>query len=401
MMLLRWLFLILGLCILLSAGMLSLLRQQPLRHEWLTYTQFNMLSLPSLHRLDVQTGQAEILLEGHTGRPLWSEEGGEVIFDIPDYQAQVTTFHQVSLATGRVEWEVVMPNVMDTLSLGGYPQRGETWLYYTKYTTMTEFDIYRQRLNPDSLAEQLTNANFNILYDISPDTQWLAIISGAESGTADLFLLRSDGTEMRRLTDTPAYHEAYPVFSPDGRWVAFTCFDQNTYALCKLPVEGSDATTSPTILAYIPFNYEWIGWSPDGKWLAYYVTQFGGMRILISPAETGTPLEPRVFSQIPNHYYAEFLWSKDSQSLYFLLGDYATNGRDLYRQGIEANSVEQNLTNSLGDYKMNLTLWPFRGFAIDPRGLLMLGVVLVGIGTLPYEWLRGVHFSGFVGKAMI
>lgn len=53
----------------------------------------------------------------------------------------------------------------------------------------------------------------------SPDGKWLAFASDRE-GSYDLFLARDDGSEVRRLTDLPG-DEYAPAFSPDGKSVAF------------------------------------------------------------------------------------------------------------------------------------------------------------------------------------
>jgi TolB protein len=55
----------------------------------------------------------------------------------------------------------------------------------------------------------------------SPDAGRIALTRSlpmAASG-AQVWLLRPDGTEARRLTDEPAFHYSLPLWSPDGRWL--------------------------------------------------------------------------------------------------------------------------------------------------------------------------------------
>ena len=53
----------------------------------------------------------------------------------------------------------------------------------------------------------------------SPDGQTILVESRRE-GSADLYLLRLDTRELRRLTDDPA-DEVEPRWSRDGRWIYF------------------------------------------------------------------------------------------------------------------------------------------------------------------------------------
>lgn len=43
--------------------------------------------------------------------------------------------------------------------------------------------------------------------------------SPSSAGGAQVWLLRPDGTEARRLTDEPGFHHSLPLWSPDGRWL--------------------------------------------------------------------------------------------------------------------------------------------------------------------------------------
>lgn len=57
----------------------------------------------------------------------------------------------------------------------------------------------------------------------SPDGRWVVYEKTTQIETenrqGDLFIVRRDGTHLRRLTT--GYKSSEPVFSPDGRWIAF------------------------------------------------------------------------------------------------------------------------------------------------------------------------------------
>jgi TolB protein len=53
------------------------------------------------------------------------------------------------------------------------------------------------------VAEQLTNGGNNAACSYSPDGQWIAFNSLRNDDQADIFIMRSDGSSMRQITDNP------------------------------------------------------------------------------------------------------------------------------------------------------------------------------------------------------
>ncbi len=75
--------------------------------------------------------------------------------------------------------------------------------------------------------------------DWSPDGQWLAIYAGSP-GRHDIFLLSTDGTELRRLTNSG--DNLAPSFSPDGNWIVFTSSRDGDNELFFMRLDGSGLT---------------------------------------------------------------------------------------------------------------------------------------------------------------
>lgn len=59
----------------------------------------------------------------------------------------------------------------------------------------------------------------------SPDGRWVAFTAGNYTGDFDLYVARADGSEVRRLTDR-AGDEYLPSWSPDGTRIAYLTFDE-------------------------------------------------------------------------------------------------------------------------------------------------------------------------------
>lgn len=100
--------------------------------------------------------------------------------------------------------------------------------------------------------------------DWSPDGRSLAFVRSC-AGSAELYLVDADGTNLVRLTETPG-REGSPAWSPDGQRLAYVYTPESAdREIWIMAPDGSDARpvtdnesseASPT-------------WSPDGERLAY------------------------------------------------------------------------------------------------------------------------------------
>jgi eukaryotic-like serine/threonine-protein kinase len=97
---------------------------------------------------------------------------------------------------------------------------------------------------------------------LSPDGTllgWAGLLDDTLAGSA-LFVLSLAGGEVRRLPGTE--QAAQPVFSPDGRWIAFAAMSGSRRWLRKVPVGGGPVVT----VAEIPrFLVGGLAWGPDGR----------------------------------------------------------------------------------------------------------------------------------------
>jgi Tol biopolymer transport system component len=72
---------------------------------------------------------------------------------------------------------------------------------------------------------------------ISPDGQWLVLLNTSER-QEDLFLMRTDGTGLRRLTDD-AFRDRGAAWSPDGKEIAFYSNRKDNYDIWAIRPDGS------------------------------------------------------------------------------------------------------------------------------------------------------------------
>jgi eukaryotic-like serine/threonine-protein kinase len=102
---------------------------------------------------------------------------------------------------------------------------------------------------------------------ISPDGRFVAVDKTDQGNqNTDIWIYDLQGTHARRFTFDPAI-DAMPMWSPDGKWLAFSSSRQQFFDLYIKPADGSqdeklvDAT--PDVDKY-PH-----AWSPDGKYFLY------------------------------------------------------------------------------------------------------------------------------------
>jgi tricorn protease len=99
--------------------------------------------------------------------------------------------------------------------------------------------------------------------DISPDGKLVAF-----SYLGDIWVVETIGGIARPVTMHEA-HDVYPVFSPDGRMIAFSSNRHGSYDVFVVPVQGG----KPKRLTFDSANDIVNGWSPDGKQILFASTR--------------------------------------------------------------------------------------------------------------------------------
>ena len=92
---------------------------------------------------------------------------------------------------------------------------------------------------------------------ISPDGSRIAWISIRDGEDWDLYSMRLDGTDVRRLTDHLA-DDAYPAWSPDGKFIAFDSNRHGSIDIFVIPADGG----KPQRLTDHPGNEQAPSWLP-------------------------------------------------------------------------------------------------------------------------------------------
>ena len=109
---------------------------------------------------------------------------------------------------------------------------------------------------------------------VSPDGTWIAFVLRttdleANRGRTDLWLARTDGTALRRLTSHDA-GDSSPRFSRDGKSIWFLSTRSGSSQVWRIPTDGGEAQK----VTEVPFDVENLVVSPDGERIAFTMEVF-------------------------------------------------------------------------------------------------------------------------------
>jgi serine/threonine protein kinase/Tol biopolymer transport system component len=97
---------------------------------------------------------------------------------------------------------------------------------------------------------------------VSPDGQWLVLANTFER-QEDVFVMRTDGSGLRRLTDDH-FRDRAPVWSPDGREIAFYSNRADNYGIWAVRPDGSGLRPITQRSAGNSENLLYPAYSPSG-----------------------------------------------------------------------------------------------------------------------------------------
>ena len=181
-----------------------------------------------------------------------------------------------------------------------------------------------QRVGLDPAAARVSEApspvfrGSRMIYtqDISPVGDWIAFTT--LGGREDLFVVKSDGTGYRQITDD-AFRDRGPRWSPDGSRIAFYSDRSGRYETWAIRPDGSglEQLTKATGLARTE-----VAWAPDGKRIATNDS------VKTWVQDLGPPLDQRQAEALPDleggHALQPRSWSPDGSALAGTLSFYTS-----------------------------------------------------------------------------
>ena len=186
---------------------------------------------------------------------------------------------------------------------------GKSFVFAAK--TNGNFDIFLQRVggrSPRNLTEGSKSADTQPVY--SPDGKYIAFRSGGMEG-GGIFVMEETSENPRRVSDF-GYH---PSWSPDGREIVVSGWNTDLPSGKRNPSELTviNIDTGQTRILIDGFVSQ-PSWSPHGQRIAYWVTQSGGRRDVATISAGGG--EPIMVTGFAGTNWNP-VWSPDGKFLYF------------------------------------------------------------------------------------
>jgi Tol biopolymer transport system component len=138
----------------------------------------------------------------------------------------------------------------------------------------------------------------------SPDGKWLALADAPmPKGTGGLFLLSLETGERRQLDTPQKGGDCLPVYSPDGRWIAFMRMRLQRDVFI-LPASGDSRAEAARQLTFDQEPKLGLTWTPDSREIVYStIREYGGSGLWRVPVSGGEPhriLPTLLFAANPN-----------------------------------------------------------------------------------------------------
>ncbi len=209
-----------------------------------------------------------------------------------------------------------------------------THLFYRHWNAFTEFK--RSHLfvisvddNPDAAPLDLTPGDHDVppfslggqdMYAVSPDGKELAYTSNideveATSTNNEIFIVPLAGGEPKKISTSPG-SDSTPVYSPDGKWIAWRSQARAGYESDKESLVLYDRQTAQLRNATESFDrsVENMAWSPDSK-AVFFTAEDAGQAPIYAFSLTGSPGGD--FHTIARVHADDLVFGPDGKHLFF------------------------------------------------------------------------------------
>ncbi len=224
------------------------------------------------------------------------------------------------------------------------------YLYFVSDRNGANYELYRTDIDGISNTLRLTNSTGNKLYpSLNPDGSKIVFQHGDYNGTAEIYVINTDGSNLQRLTNNTVY-DGYPNFSPDGQKIVFSAWDNEQYPeIFTMDADGNNRVQIT--------NQSGANWQSAPKYnkagnKIYFQAGYNADDYLVMMDLNGTNW---VNITQPNSFgfaEANMHFSPDGSKIIFMTTEYAgyNNGSDLVIADADGANWNRITTSTGGEY---------------------------------------------------
>ncbi|NWG12252.1 MAG: PD40 domain-containing protein [Acidobacteria bacterium] len=214
-------------------------------------------------------------LTSHTYEPLPTTEAmdmfpmwhGNSVYFVSDrdgvmnlYRCDLGTKKTIRL-TNYTEYDIKWPSLGPDAVV--YENGGLLYQYDLKKNEARRIPVYVASDEVTARAEFKNVGSRISWFDISPTG-----VRALFEARGEVFTVPAEHGEPRNLTNSPGVHELNPVWSPDGKWIAYLSDRTGEFELYVRPQKGGDEIRITSAGDQTRYLYSPV-WSPDSRKLAY------------------------------------------------------------------------------------------------------------------------------------
>ena len=281
---------------------------------------------------DLQTKSAKKITdwEGTDTLPMWDESGKTLFYLSDNGPEHRLNLWKVDLASGKrrqvtkyADYDVKWP------SAGGgaivFQHGAELVVLDTKTEAASPIKVTIPGDRPALRPKVVDASRFLTGFSLAPSAKRVAL-----TGRGDLWTAPAKEGTPRNLTRTSGVHERDPLWSPDGKTIAYLSDASGEFEIYLMPADGKGESKKLTSgnKAYLYLG----AWSPDGKKLTYS-DKAGNLFVLDIESSKATKAATNPLGTLTAS------WSNDSRWLTFAYSDDPRNPSKIYLYSLETGKA--------------------------------------------------------------